>query len=86
MERRKVSPHTGNIELRLIRALFNYGMKRKLVNANPTDGIEFFPVEKKVKYVPSNEDIDKVIDVADPDTQDYLWTLRETMARVSEVN
>ncbi len=86
MERRKVSPYTGNIELRLIRALFNYGMKRKMINANPTDGIEFFPVEKKVKYVPSNEDIDKVIAVADPDTQDYLWTIRETMARVSEVN
>ena len=86
MERRKVSPYTGNIELRLIRALFNYGMKRKMINDNPTDGIDFFPVEKKVKYVPNNEDIDKVIAVADPDTQDYLWTIRETMARVSEVN
>ena len=27
-----------------------------------------------------------MIAVADPDTQDYLWTIRETMARVSEVN
>jgi integrase len=27
-----------------------------------------------------------VIAVADPDTQDYLWVIRETMARVSEVN
>jgi integrase len=86
MERRKVSPHTGNIELRSIRALFNFGIKRKILSANPTDGIAFFPVEKKVKYYPSDYDIDRVISVADPDTQDYLWTLRETMARVSEVN
>jgi integrase len=27
-----------------------------------------------------------VIQVADPETQDYLWVLRETMARVSEIN
>jgi len=52
---------------------------------NPTDGLDFFPVEKKVKYVgvSTNEDIDKVIDAADSDTQDYLWTIRETMARVT---
>jgi integrase len=27
-----------------------------------------------------------VIAVADADTQDYLWTIRETMARVNEIN
>jgi integrase len=86
MERRKVSPHTGNIELRSLRALFNFGIKRKLIDANPADGIAFSPVEKKVRYFPSNKDIDKVIAVSDSDTQDYLWTIRETMARVSEVN
>jgi len=86
IERRKVSPHTGNIELRLLRALFNFGIKRKFIKVNPTDGIAFFPVKKKVKYFPGNKDIDKVIAVADPDTQDYLWTIREKMAIVSEVN
>ncbi len=86
MERRKISPYTGNIELRSLRALFNFGIKRKVINFNPTDGVAFFPVEKRAKYYPSSDDIDKVIAVADPDTQDYLWTIRETMARVSEVN
>lgn len=84
--RRKVSPHTANIELRSLRALFNYGAKRKMAKVNTTEGIEFFPVEKKVKYVPSNEDIDKVIAEADPDTQDYLKVIQETMARVNEIN
>jgi len=86
IERRKVSPHTGNIELRSLRALFNFGTKRKIICNNPTDNIDFFPVEMTIKYIPSNEDIDNVIAVANADTQDYLWTIRETMARVNEIN
>jgi len=57
-----------------------------MIAINPTEGLEFFPVDKIIKYVPTNEDIDKVIAVADADTQDYLWTIRETMAKVSEIN
>jgi integrase len=86
IERRKVSPYTGNIELRSLRALFNFGVGRKIIKTNPTDGIAFFPIEKKVKYIPDNEDINKVIAVADPDIQDYIGTLRETMARANEIN
>jgi integrase len=36
--------------------------------------------------VPPSEDIDKVIACANPDTRDYLWVVRETLARVGEVN
>ena len=86
LERSRVSPYTANVELRCLRSLFNFGKKRKWVDGNPTEGIDFLPVEKKVRYVPPPGDIGKVIEVADQDTQDYLWTIRETMARVSEVN
>ena len=85
-ERRKVSPLTANKEIRYLRATFNYGRKKNLIKANPAEGIDFFPVEKKFKYIPSDEDINKVIAVADPNTQDYLWSIRETMARVNEIN
>jgi integrase len=85
-ERNKVSSFTANKELCYLRATFNYGLKKKLVTSNPTDGLEFLPVEKKVKYVPSIEDVDKVIGLANEDTQDYLWAIRETLARVSEIN
>ena len=44
------------------------------------------PVEKRVKYVPSIEDIYKVIALADADTQDYLWLILHTLGRVSEIN
>lgn len=86
LERSKVSNHTGNKEIRYLRALFNYAKKWRWIKENPLDSLEFLPVEKNLKYVPSSEDIDKVINEADPDTQDYLWTIRDTMARVSEVN
>ncbi|MDO9071153.1 MAG: hypothetical protein Q7V36_06515, partial [Deltaproteobacteria bacterium] len=37
-------------------------------------------------YIPPAGDIDKVLALANPDPQDYLWTIRDTLARVSEVN
>jgi integrase len=76
----------ANEELRLLRAVFNWGKKEDLVDVNPTDGIEFLPIEKRERYTPSQEDIDKVISVANLETQDYLWTIRDTMGRMGEIN
>ena len=86
MKRKKVSAQTANKEIRYLKATFNFGKKKKLILANPVEGIDFFPVDKTLKYLPSVDDIDKVIAVADHDTQDYLWTIRETMGRVNEIN
>jgi integrase len=86
LERRKISAYTANKDLRYLSATFNFGVKKKYIDEDPTVGIDFFPVVKKVKYVPSSEDIDKIIAVANEDTQDYIWVIRETMARVSEIN
>jgi integrase len=86
LKRGKVSAHVANKEIRYLRALFNHAKKWKWLKENPVDGLPFMPVEKRLKYVPEPEDIEKVIAQADPDTQDYLTVIRETMARVSEVN
>lgn len=85
---RETSPFTANKELRYLRALFNYGLHpvRNWITHNPTRGIEFFPVDKQIRYVPPNEDVLRVILAAEPDTQDYLWTIALTMGRMSEVN
>jgi len=85
-ERLMVSPCSANQDIRYLRATFNFGKKLDYITCNPTQGIDFFPVEHKTKYIPSSEDIDRVIASASPDTQDYLWTIRDTFARVSEVN
>jgi len=84
--RSHVSNFTANKDLRYLRATFNYGLKRGWIQSNPTKNISFLPVEKRMRYVPSTQDVLKVIMVADSDTQDYLWTLKETMGRVSEIN
>jgi integrase len=84
--RKKVSHETANAEIRALRATFNYGKRKKWITASPLDDVQFFPVEKKEKYVPSQADIDKVISEAIPEMQDYLWTIRETFARVGEIN
>jgi integrase len=86
IKRSDVSPYTANKDLRYLRALFNYGIKRKLISENPTNGIEFIPEDRKKRYVPPKEDVFKVINVADTDTQDYLWAMLLTAARVNEIN
>jgi integrase len=86
LKRCRVSNYTANKEIRYLRAMFNFGVKNRYIAGNPTTGVEFLPVEKKVKYIPSQEDIDKVISVATVDVQDYLWTIRDTLGRMSEIN
>jgi integrase len=85
---RTVSASTANKELRSLRALFNFGIHpaRGWIKKNPTYGIAFFPVEKKLKYIPLKEDVLRVILAADRDIQDYLWTIALTMGRMSEIN
>lgn len=86
--KKQVSAVAANKELRLLKSLFNFGMKppRNLIQNNPTLGIKFFPQEKTEKYVPSKDDVLKVIMAADESTQNYLWTLVYTMGRMSEIN
>lgn len=86
LKRSSVSAYTANKDLRYLRATFNYGMRQSWIQHNPTAGIAFLPVTKTVKRIPSKADVFKVILAADPDTQDYLYTILDTMARVSEVN
>jgi integrase len=86
IKRSIVSACVANKELQYLRALFNYGIKRRLIAYNPTDNIEFLPVEINRKYVPPKDDVLKVISIADPDTQQYLWTILLTAGRVGEIN
>jgi len=86
LERSKVSTITANKEIRYLRALFNFGKNLKIIENNPADAIKFLPVVKKKKYVPPKEDVYKVINAADPDSQDYLWAMVLTGARMGEIN
>ena len=54
-----ISAQTASKELRALRAVWNYGIKppNRWFIVNPTDGLEFFPTESKVKYVPPIKDV-----------------------------
>jgi integrase len=86
IKRAKVSAFTANKELRYLRALFNFGVNQGLIMENPSKGLEFMPIEKRIKYVPPKEDVAKVLLAAEPDTQDYLVAILDTMGRMSEIN
>ena len=86
LQRNKVSAYTANKEIRYLRATFRFGVKKHLVELDPTREMDFLPVEKRIKYVPSLEDIEKVMAMANDDTRDYLRAIQDTMARVSEIN
>ncbi len=86
LNRKNVSAASANKELRLLKAMFNFGLKKKLVRINPTNGIESFPEEKRIRYVPPPKDINKVLLVTDEYTREYLWLIRDTLGRVNEIN
>jgi len=85
-ERSKVSNHTANKELRYLRSLFNWGIKKGYISENPADRVDMMRIEKKERYVPSQENIEKVFAVASDEERDYLWCLRDTLARSREIN
>ena len=94
-QRAKVSAHTANKEIRFLRATFNFGKNNKWISVNPMDGMDFFPVNKTLKYIPYAGDISRVVAQAEsdewlmtryPDTCDYLETIQDTLGRMSEIN
>ncbi len=93
--KKQVSARTANKEIRYLRSVFNFGKKKNWLSTSPIDGIDFFPVDKQVRYVPTAEDVEKIILQARsdewlmtryPDAPDYLETLRDTLGRMSEIN
>lgn len=77
--------YAWNYALRQIRAFFNHGRERDWFDHNPTKGIKFKGVDKKKKYIPPKEDLDKVIRYADWHDMIFLLTIKNTLARSNEI-
>jgi integrase len=85
----KESKSKANKRLRLIKALFNHGIKRGWIRHNPCQGIERFPESKGKKYIPPIEDLKLVLEVSEaPGCIDkmYLLVLIHTAGRMRAVN
>ena len=53
---------------------------------NPAFGIERFPETKQKRYIPPEEDIQKVLDLAKPLDRLYLLVVAHTLGRIRSVN
>lgn len=85
-DRSKVSNETANKEIRYLRSLFNWGIRKGYITVNPASLVDMLRVDKRTVYVPTEDDIDKVFKVASLEQRDYLWCLRDTFARSKEIN
>lgn len=87
LERAQPSSKTGNKELKSLKACFNFGFKHRLISCdNPTADLDYLPTEKFIKYVPPIDDVIKVIWCATQEQRDYLFSIWDLKARMSEVN
>lgn len=78
-------PKAANRDLVEMRALMNWGIRKRHYHENPFLPFEKFPEKKFVRRVPTAAEIDAVLKVATQEQKDFLDILRYTGARLSEV-
>ncbi|MCX6153528.1 MAG: tyrosine-type recombinase/integrase [Candidatus Kapabacteria bacterium] len=77
--------HAVNSMLRVIKALFNYGINiLDLKIENPCNNLGAYPVNIKLKYVPSDDEINKLLDVCSPEEKRLVEFVRDTYCRINE--
>lgn len=74
-----------NACLRCFKTLFFHGIRLyDLDIKNPCVGLEFYPIAKKLKYIPTDKDIEAVLELCDPGERRLVEFVRDTGARIDE--
>ena len=74
-----------NYDLKMIRALFNYGINElDVLDHNPTKKLKPYPVDKNLKYIPPQKDLSLVYSMADEEEQLLILFVKESACRISE--
>ena len=77
--------YSVNSMLRSFKALFYYAIDVKEIEmVNPCKKITQYPINKKIKYIPSDEDIEAVKKICTPEQLFLLEFIDETAARINE--
>jgi integrase len=77
--------YTINAMINVYKALFNYIIDKHDLNIkNPCNRIDKYPVKKKLKYIPSDEDIEAVKAMCDDGQIMLIDFVRDTGCRISE--
>lgn len=86
LERHHPKKHGYNYALKKINALFQHGVEKEWTDYNPCKGIKRLSTDRRIKYVPPKEDMDKVINITKTfEEMAFLIVLKNTLARVSEI-
>ncbi len=75
----------ANRDLKEFKALYNWCIRHEYLLQNPCINIQKYPEKPIVRYVPSEEDIKKVIIAADHDDTDLIQIIYYTAGRISEI-
>ncbi|MHB8580113.1 MAG: tyrosine-type recombinase/integrase [Ignavibacteriaceae bacterium] len=79
------SNYTPNAMLRVYKAFFNYGIDNfNLNNTNPCRGIKFMSIDQKLKYIPSDEEIELLKSKCDKEQAFLIDFIVSTGARIGE--
>ncbi len=81
-----MNPPSVNKHLIALRSVFEQAVNDGLLGRNPCRGLKFLPVARKVHYIPSAEDLQKILALATPLDRAYLTVIWQLAARVREVN
>ena len=81
----RVSGKAANRDLREINTLFNWLISKKYLTDNPATSIEQYKVDSFEKYVPPQEDVNKVMLAANEKEYAMLQCIYHTTARAIEI-
>jgi integrase len=74
-----------NALIRVLKALFYYIIDTYELNMrNPCKGINFYPIDKKMKYIPTDNEINSLLDICDEQQKLLVEFVRDTGARINE--
>jgi len=85
LKRRQKTQHKVNAMLRIFKATFFYGINLfDLDIKNPCVGLKMRPIEKRLKYIPSDKDIEAVMAVCNEKQRLLIMFVRDTGCRIQE--
>lgn len=86
LQKKDMDNYSVNAMIRCYKALFNYVINNYegLEMKNPVRRIDFYSIEKKLKYIPTEEEITSVINICDEDQRRLILFIEVTGARINE--
>ena len=77
--------YTVNAMIRCYKALFNFANNsRDIELKNPVNKINFYPIDKEIKYIPPDRDIKAVMNICTVEQRLILQFIMDTGARINE--